>query len=153
LNTQSITQDTLPIVSLNIPEDSLCQFNTITLTGQTPLGGMFSGNGVLADTLITDSLTEWNWVNYTVTDSNGCSGSATDSIYITPAANVSFSMNPIELCGGTSVALDFASPGGGVYGGETSIVDNLNGLLVAPDSAYAGTGWYGYHLLHNHLYQ
>ncbi len=143
-DTQSITQDTLPLVTLNVPEDSLCQFNAITLTGQTPLGGMFSGNGVLADTLTTDSLTEWNWVNYAFIDANGCSGSATDSIYITPTADVTFSMNPIELCGGTSVALDFASPDGGVYGGEASIIDNLNGLLVAPDSAYAGTGWYGY---------
>ena len=143
-DTQSISQDTLPVVSLNIPEDSLCKFNSITLSGQTPVGGMFSGAGVIADTLVTDTLTEYNWVEYSFMDANGCSSSATDSIYITPTADVTFNMNPIELCGGTTVSLDFANPGGGVYGGNSSIIDTANGLLIAPDSAFVGTGWYGY---------
>ena len=143
-DTQDITQDTLPTVSLNIPEDSLCQFNSITLTGQTPLGGLFSGAGVIADTLVTDTLTEWNWMVYAYTDANGCSGTATDSIYITPIVDVSFNMNPIELCGGTSMPLDFANPGGGVYGGIASIIDTANGMLIAPDSAFTGNAWYRY---------
>ena len=143
-DTQTIAQDTLPVVTLNIPEDSLCQFNSITLTGQTPFGGMFSGAGVMADTLVTETLTEWNWVQYTYMDANGCSGAAEDSIYVTPTINVSFDMNSVELCGGTSIPLDFANPGGGVYGGIASIIDTANGMLIAPDSAFTGNAWYGY---------
>ena len=143
-DTQTIVQDTLPIVTLNIPEDSLCQFNSITLTGQTPFGGMFSGVGVMTDTLVTDTLTEWNWMQYTYIDSNGCSGTAQDSIYVTPIINVSFGVNPIELCGGASIPLDFANPLGGVYGGIASIIDTASGILIAPDSAFTGHAWYVY---------
>ena len=61
-DTQTITSDTLPIVTLSLPIDSTCQFVSVELTGQTPIGGVFSGAGVVADTLFTDTLTGWNTV-------------------------------------------------------------------------------------------
>ncbi len=143
-DTQTITEDTLPNVTLTLPIDSVCQFTVVQLSGQTPIGGAFSGQGVVLDSLITDSLSNWNSVTYTFTDSNGCAGIALDSVYITPLPQVSFSLNPIELCGGSEILLDFASPTGGVYSGDPMMIDTANGKLIALDSNYTTTGWYTY---------
>ncbi len=143
-DTQTITSDTLPIVTLSLPIDSTCQFVSVELTGQTPIGGVFSGAGVVADTLFTDTLTGWNTVYYTFSDANGCAGSAMDSVFVTPSPNISFTSLPIEICGGTSIPLDFAMPFGGVYSGDAYIIDTTNNLLVGPDTGYAGIGVYTY---------
>ena len=67
-----------------------------------------------------------------------------DSVFVTPSPNISFTSLPIEICGGTSIPLDFAMPFGGVYSGDAYIIDTTNNLLVAPHTGYAGIAVYTY---------
>lgn len=81
----SLSDPTAPTVTLAIAIDTVCQSTTapFTLTGESPAGGTFSGPGVIAGTF--DPLTAnlgMNIISYTYTDSAGCTGSTTDSIFV-----------------------------------------------------------------------
>lgn len=85
----SIAVNSLPAVSLNLPYDSVCgytmpAFPTYPLSGGLPAGGIYSGTDVNNSNLIGDVMTgdHYSVVNYTYTDVNGCSKTATDSVYM-----------------------------------------------------------------------
>lgn len=81
----TITQSTAPAVTFNEPMDSVCQLTTapFTLSGVSPAGGTWSGTGV-TDTIFNpgNASVGFNVISYTYTDNFGCTGSATDSIYV-----------------------------------------------------------------------
>ncbi len=60
-----------------------------TLTGESPAGGTFSGPGVTAGTF-DPAVAGVHTISYTFTDSSGCTGSTTDSIYVDVCTDAQF---------------------------------------------------------------
>ncbi|MEZ4720628.1 MAG: T9SS type A sorting domain-containing protein [Flavobacteriales bacterium] len=144
-NSATITQDTLPIVSLNLPLDSVCESTIPTaLSGGMPLSGTYSGLGVSGGNFVSSGLSAFVQIGYAFTDANGCTGAASDSIWVTPIPNISFSLDPVELCGGQSIALNFASPSGGIWIVDSTLIDTANMTIVAPDEDLVLEGVYAY---------
>ncbi|MPM08292.1 hypothetical protein SDC9_54604 [bioreactor metagenome] len=88
-STINIVVNALPMVSLNLPYDSVCGYSmpvfpTYPLSGGLPQGGAYSGNSVNGSDLIGDIVmgNHYSVVYYTFTDNHGCSSTASDSVYI-----------------------------------------------------------------------
>lgn len=81
---QIINVKPLPLVTLNLPHDTLCHLDMFELSGGSPAGGTFSGIGVAGNMFIASNanMEEWNLLNYSYTAGNGCSKTACDSIYV-----------------------------------------------------------------------
>jgi hypothetical protein len=83
--TATLTDPNAPTVTLAIPLDTVCQSTQapFSLTGETPSGGTFAGTGVNAGVFDPSQASlGQNVITYTYTDGNGCTGSATDSIFV-----------------------------------------------------------------------
>lgn len=66
-----------PEVTLNLPFGSVTPGSTVALTGGTPEGGTWSGDGVVGDSLFTALAPGGPFlITYTYTNAFGCSGSA-----------------------------------------------------------------------------
>lgn len=82
--TAIVTVNQAPNTALILPVSMLCVYNNpITLTGGSPAGGTYSGNGVASGSfdpaaagLGTQTIT------YSYTDGNGCTGSSTNTINV-----------------------------------------------------------------------
>ncbi len=84
-----IVVNSLPVVTLNLPYDSVCgnsmpDFPTYPLSGGLPQGGVYSGDNVSGSDLIGDIVmgNHYSVVNYYFTNNEGCSATATDSVYL-----------------------------------------------------------------------
>ncbi len=73
-----------PVVTVSLASDTLCQdLGAFMLTGHSPFGGVWTGNGVIDSTFDTNAASlGWNVITYTYTDSNNCVGSAVDSLWV-----------------------------------------------------------------------
>jgi hypothetical protein len=80
----AVTVHTLPAVALSLPQDTFCLLDPVfLLTGATPAGGTWSGPGVSGTTFDPQSAgVGFHTISYTVTDSNSCQNSATQSVYV-----------------------------------------------------------------------
>jgi hypothetical protein len=116
--TQSIGVDTLPGVSFSLSRDSICSNgDSIQLQGQ-PMGGVFSGLGVLNNYFNpVNSGKGWQVISYGVTGANGCSNSAIDSIRVDSVTVLQFNLIDSICRNGQPVSL-MASPMGGVFSGH-----------------------------------
>jgi Concanavalin A-like lectin/glucanases superfamily/Ig-like domain CHU_C associated/Lectin C-type domain/Secretion system C-terminal sorting domain len=74
----------LPQVTLSLPQDTFCiSSNAFALSGGSPAGGTWSGNGVSAGNFDPAAAgTGFSTVLYTWTDSLGCSNSASQQVYV-----------------------------------------------------------------------
>ena len=144
IDSQTIVEDTLPNVALNLPLDTICQSIPLGITGETPVGGIFSGVGVVGDTLLTDSLQNWTTIEYNYVDGNGCAGNAEDSVFVIPILEIEFFQEEIVLCGGDVIALDNATPTGGIYNGDPSVIDTAAMLIIAPEVAFSDIVTYSF---------
>ena len=72
-------------------DTTYCGFvsSILSLEGGHPFGGRYSGNGIYADSIYFDSLGQFvpmypyiDTITYTYTDTNGCTGTATDTVVI-----------------------------------------------------------------------
>jgi hypothetical protein len=84
-DTIDVTINTLPVVTLALPMDTICNnFGNFALTGESPAGGTWSGTGVSGSTFdpAVPPTGTYNVFTYTYTDGNGCSGSSVDSMYV-----------------------------------------------------------------------
>ena len=101
----TLTIDTPPVVTLNLTTTDLCEDATsITLDGQSPVGGTFSGNGVSGSTfnpVVAGPGT--HAISYTYTNASGCSGTATDYIVVNQAPTIILSDS--TLCQTESIVL------------------------------------------------
>lgn len=137
-DTVSVVYNPLPVVSLpTLPVDTLCsQANLVVLSGGSPAGGDYSGNGVANNqfTPANASVGE-NEIEYTYTDANGCSASATNVIVLKlctsievlePGLNLSLYPNPANdyLMLNTDNALI----------GGTILIYDLQGRVVASEA-------------------
>ncbi|MDQ3111115.1 MAG: T9SS type A sorting domain-containing protein, partial [Bacteroidota bacterium] len=81
----SINDPGAPVVTLSLPMDTVCgSFPAIiNLSGESPAGGIFSGTGVSGNTFDPFVAGMGNhYITYTFSDINGCTASATDSIFV-----------------------------------------------------------------------
>jgi hypothetical protein len=123
-NAASLTVNPLPVVTLNLPFDTLYQNSPMqTLSGGTPTGtgGVYSGTGISGGSFLPGALPLGNYtVTYRFTDANGCSASSTDIFTIIPKAdNVNIFPNPSPNGNLTIIA----SPN--MIGSKTTVYDGL----------------------------
>ncbi len=137
-DTQSITVDSVPVVSHpNLP--GVCTGSTaFPLIGGTPPGGTYSGTGVIGGTFFDPSSAGigTHSLTYMFQDSNGCQASAAFTVTVIPGGSVS--LPPLsDVCeGDTAFQLTGGTPAGGIYYG--SGVDTATGYFH-PSVAGAGT--------------
>ncbi|RLD68163.1 MAG: hypothetical protein DRI84_00490 [Bacteroidetes bacterium] len=133
-DTITVYVNAAPIVNL-IAFNSLCDnSDTLLLTGGSPIGGNYSGYGVsngIFDPQVTGIGT--HSITYSVTNTSGCSASATQAITVNAKPVVSLSNLP-SVCGSSSIVnLTQGSPYGGTYSGT-----GVSGSIFNP--AVAGVG-------------
>jgi hypothetical protein len=121
-----------PAVSFNYAgRDSICRdtVSYIKLNGGAPLGGGYNGSGISSDTLYTTTVKNgWNNITYTYKDSNGCQGTATDSIYI-----YNCSPTGLNTISGTAQLEIYPNPSNGVFNitsslGNTVMIEVYNNI-------------------------
>lgn len=131
---ENITVNTLPVVSIPASASYCASAGNIVLSGGTPAGGTYSGLGVLNDSIFYPSLISGSstLIQYNYTDVNGCVGSATQTINLTPAPVVSVVI-PSTVCLDGGLVNLTGSPTGGTFSG-IGVVGNTF------DPAVAGLG-------------
>ena len=96
--------------------DTVCTYDSpFVLTGGSPGGGTYSGNGVNGNVFdpLGAALDSWNVISYSVTDIHGCVTTATDSIYVATCVG-------IGLINSSSIQL-YPNPGQGLYTMESPV--------------------------------
>ena len=84
-NLIAIAVNPLPAVSINLSSvDTLCtNAGVINLSGESPLGGLYSGAGITGNTFDAGTTAPGTYViTYSYTDLNSCIGLASGSIYL-----------------------------------------------------------------------
>jgi len=75
--------DSLPIVTLNFPADTICSDDTLLLNGGNPVGGTYSGVAVHSGSFYADSVSTGNHtIYYTYYNIDSCSATASHTIYV-----------------------------------------------------------------------
>ena len=119
-STQSILVNDLPVLTLDIPVTEFCIDDVdITLQGENPSGGSFSGLGVSGNIFSPSTAGDGEHeISYTFTDSNGCTNIVIDTIevFTLPTVTLDFS-NPNECYQNSVYLLDEGTPIGGTYSG------------------------------------
>lgn len=103
----TITVNANPVVTLSLTSSTVCvNDGPYTLSGASPAGGTWSGTAVSSGVFTPATAGIGSYViSYNVTDANGCSGVATDSITVSPCTGineigtVTFSMFPNPASG------------------------------------------------------
>ncbi len=120
-----------PMVSLNLSVTETCENGaTITLSGGTPAGGMYSGSGVSGGFFlpgIVDPGTKS--ISYSITE-GGCTATAIDHISVDSFPQLSLPVLDSVCLGSTALSLHHASPGSGVYSG-IGISSNIFNASIA----------------------
>ena len=138
--TDEITVHALPTVTLSEASTAFCvDDNPYTLAGGSPIGGDYSGTGVVGGVFTPGSAgVGSHTVTYTYTDVNGCVNSDTQNLTVYALPNVSLTLTTTDYCvneentplaGGSPTG-----PGTGVYSGTAVSGGNFN-----PSSAGVGT--------------
>lgn len=142
MNTASvmITVNAGPMVTLSLPLDTVCMnMGVIALTGETPVGGMWSGSGVTGSTFDPAAAGVGPvTITYMYTDSvTGCSSTTTDMWMVDIC-------NSIEVNAGVTVEL-YPNPNNGEFNlipSGSGLVDvliyNAAGQLISAEKANCG---------------
>lgn len=97
----TLTDPAPPAVTFTTANDTVCQSTTASfvLTGGSPFGGLYSGSGVVNDTTFDPmaAIIGYNVITYTYTDTNGCSASAIDSIYVDLCLGISAATEELQV--------------------------------------------------------
>lgn len=112
--------------------------SVVTLSGGSPAGGVYAGQGVSNgqfNPLLTGSGSFV--ITYTYTDGSGCSGSDTSLMVVNPATSVSLSLAVSSVCrNSASFVLSGGNPAGGTYTGtgvsNGSFFPSVAGVGVHP---------------------
>lgn len=102
-----ITVNPKPVVSLNLASTFICVDDaSMTLSGGSPTGGIWSGNGVSGSVFDPSAAgAGFQAITYLYTDTNGCEAAATDTIEVNVCAGITengiqqFSMFPNPASG------------------------------------------------------
>ena len=88
-NAALLTVYSIPVISFVLPADTVYKNSPpMVLSGGTPAGGTYSGNGTISGNFIPSTSALGNYiVTYNYTDVNGCSNSVADILTLLPATN------------------------------------------------------------------
>ena len=125
----SLTVKPLPNTSLSSFNDLCIDANSLVLTSGIPVGGTYSGNGVNNGIFYPDSTGIGNYIITYKGELNGCFLSDSQTITVNPLPTLSFGSIP-ELCVNDSLVLNFISPTGGIYSGNSI----SNGIFYSNNS-------------------
>gem|GEM_PF-1959192 len=133
--TYTITVYPAPNVGLNITDPDHCVAEVpFALTGGSPSGGTYSGDGVV-DNYFTIATPGTYAIFYSYTNpATGCTAiSQADSIYIHPQPVVAWDWDTAVCISAPTFALQGGTPAGGVYSGPGIVSSpNFNPLLAGP---------------------
>ena len=128
----------LPDPQLDLSVDEIClNAGDITITGEYPFGGFYSGSGIDSAGIFTPTLagTGPTTITYTLVDGYGCSGSVSDVINVVAPEVVSINLPSTEFCSGEGVVDFTVSETGGdarIYGPTTP----TTGVPLTGDGSY-----------------
>ena len=131
-----------PVVSLT-PFPPVCINDpAFSLTGGSPAGGTYSGQGVSAGQFDPATAgTGTHTITYSYTDANNCTGTATATIAVNAMPTVAIAGFPqTSLCGVTTTTLAANTPVVGT--GQWSVVSGTGGSFgnaSSPNSTFTGT--------------
>ncbi len=130
----NIIVNPIPIATLNNFNSICVNSAPITLNGGQPIGGIYGGSGVSGGMFNPAIGSGLHVINYTATNSFGCSNSATSNILVNPAPTVNLGRDTL-VCSGAGVVLNLGNNYSGVLWstGATS-----NSITV--DSSGVGLG-------------
>ena len=134
----SVTITVVPLPKVNLPAfHSVCSSSSsFTLSGGNPTGGTYYIDGVTATSFNPASVgIGSHTITYTYTNSTGCSGTASQTITVTPVqtAPTISSNGSTSFCAGGSVKLTASSYH--VHGDVDYSWSNQNGPLMGPGSS------------------
>ena len=131
--TDIIVVEGIPNPTLSLPLESMCEDETMTLSGGMPDGGEWSGPGVVDnefDASIAGPGTHTINYNFTVSE---CVTTASDQITVFALPTLSLTLSQNEFCPDEQLVLDGASPSGGTWSGP-----GVSGNIF--DASIAGEG-------------
>ena len=116
--TNTIVVNPLPVVSCTGTLASQCvSATTYTLSGCTPAGGTYTGTGVTGTNFNASVAGTGSFaITYTLTNSNNCTSSATNSITVFPSPTAHAAAIQVSLCSGSTIQLIGSSTGGSGLG-------------------------------------
>lgn len=86
---KTVYVDSLPTATLVLPVDTICKDDTLMLTGGSPAGGVYSGNGVYGGALYCDSISGgFHKIYYTYYNSDSCSVTVNDLVYVSNCTGI-----------------------------------------------------------------
>ena len=129
--THAINVNALPIANIPASATYCSNVGNVILSGGVPTGGNYSGLGVLNDSIFYPSLISGNStiIQYNYTDVNGCVGSASQNITLTPATAVSVVI-PSTVCLDGGLINISGIPAGGTFSG-IGVLGNFFNPLTA----------------------
>ncbi len=97
--TKTFTVLPLPTVSLTTPFDSICNTSdAIILSGESPIGGIYSGAGIIGNIFDPSFATYYSsYVYYEYADAFGCSSSDSAIVYIIKDCDTTQTINTIGV--------------------------------------------------------
>ena len=121
-----------PMVTLSAFSDVCSNAGTVTLSGQAPAGGTFSGTGVTSGSF--DPAARTQTITYSYTDANGCSATASQQLTVNAAPTVAYNETVSAICSDAApIMLTGGSPAGGTYSGN-----GVSGSMFSPSVAGIG---------------
>ena len=135
--TQDIEVVAAPTVTMDIPEEHICIYNsTVTLTGASPSGGVWTGAGVTGNNFdATSAGAGIHIITYTYTDDNGCTVATTDQLEVHERPEVTLNLLDDTACVyDTNHPIGEGLPAGGTYSGT-----GVSGSNFDPSQAGVGT--------------
>ncbi|OFY67199.1 MAG: hypothetical protein A3H98_01130, partial [Bacteroidetes bacterium RIFCSPLOWO2_02_FULL_36_8] len=135
-STQTIVVNNLPTITFEpvSPTAPLCENSSIVTLVATPVGGAFSGNGVMNGNQFDPSVagSGTHAITYTFTDDNGCTNSANQ--YVVVGMVTAVSINSIQpVCVYSAVITLTGVPAGGAFSGN-----GVSGNIFTPSAQIVG---------------
>ncbi len=117
-STSTILVNANPNVSLNAFSNICLSASPIVLSGGTPSGGTYSGQGISGGSFNPAAAGAGSHtVTYSVTNSSGCSGQSTSTILVDAIPNVALNAFSSTCLNASPIVLSGGTPSGGSYTG------------------------------------
>jgi len=139
--TNTVTVHPLPVVTWTNALTTQCNANTsYALTGGLPLGGTYSGPGVIGSNFNASALIPGTYtLTYTFTDGNNCTNSATNTITVVEMPTVNIGPDQYVCFGSSTTLTATATPPGVTYLWSTSATTQSISVIAGDTATYSVT--------------